>query len=376
MKNTSRETTDVSNSTANVIWLVGSGRSGTTWVSNLINYHGTYQYMFEPLHHFVQKNIPRRQPFLFPPSGKNTPHRQMFEQIFSGQLKHKWTDQFCSSASEYKGLLVKDIFGHMCLDWVHQWFPHVKIVFLLRHPFAVALSQMRLRWRSYNVYHYLFNDPQLYANFLYPYQNVVSLAKGTFEKHILSWAIVNRMALQQINSEQMHVAFYEDTCLNFEDEMYRLFTYLGDTTYQQEGVRGSHDSNNTQIENRCPLDPRLLEQYRTPSALARKDSAVNQGCDLVDVRKNQLTEAQKYRGDNILREFGLDNIYNSQSLTPNLKGLNDFLRRARNLENCWQQPNDESSKSGKYQFKPPTSLPISDRIVDQIWRVMGFLQFR
>ena len=33
-----------------VIWLIGDVRSGTTWVSNLINHENKYRTMFEPFH--------------------------------------------------------------------------------------------------------------------------------------------------------------------------------------------------------------------------------------------------------------------------------------------------------------------------------------
>ncbi len=33
-----------------VLWLIGDGRSGTTWVSSLINFDSHYREMFEPFH--------------------------------------------------------------------------------------------------------------------------------------------------------------------------------------------------------------------------------------------------------------------------------------------------------------------------------------
>ena len=32
------------------IWLIGSGRSGTTWVSSIINYKNDFRELFEPFH--------------------------------------------------------------------------------------------------------------------------------------------------------------------------------------------------------------------------------------------------------------------------------------------------------------------------------------
>jgi hypothetical protein len=41
-------TRDLNNDFRNTIFLAGTGRSGTTWLSNIINYKNEYRYMFEP----------------------------------------------------------------------------------------------------------------------------------------------------------------------------------------------------------------------------------------------------------------------------------------------------------------------------------------
>src|SRR5688572_637852 len=32
------------------LWLIGDGRSGTTWAANLLNHRGRYRQLFEPFH--------------------------------------------------------------------------------------------------------------------------------------------------------------------------------------------------------------------------------------------------------------------------------------------------------------------------------------
>src|SRR6516165_9942427 len=39
---------DLGGAANNVVFLAGTGRSGTTWVSHFINYRNEYRYIFEP----------------------------------------------------------------------------------------------------------------------------------------------------------------------------------------------------------------------------------------------------------------------------------------------------------------------------------------
>ena len=41
---------DLSTDYRDTILLAGSGRSGTTWVSDIMNYDNEYRYIFEPFH--------------------------------------------------------------------------------------------------------------------------------------------------------------------------------------------------------------------------------------------------------------------------------------------------------------------------------------
>ena len=42
------------------IWLVGDGRSGTTWIANLLNADNSYREMFEPFH---PQKVPQAKQF-------------------------------------------------------------------------------------------------------------------------------------------------------------------------------------------------------------------------------------------------------------------------------------------------------------------------
>lgn len=126
------------------IWLVSDGRSGSTWLSDLINSDRAYRELFEPFHpHIVNK---ARHFALFQylrPEDTNSPAGEFLRLVFSGKFKHLRSD-VSKPRLFYKGLLVKDIFAHLLMPWVNQNISHVKKILLIRNPFAVALSKQKL----------------------------------------------------------------------------------------------------------------------------------------------------------------------------------------------------------------------------------------
>ncbi len=92
-----------------VVWLIGDGRSGTTWLSDLMNHANRYRTMFEPFHpRFVDAVA-----FLSPHEYIRPcdPHGQLAaaaSAIFSGRFPHPRVDSGNRSLV-YNGLLIKDI---------------------------------------------------------------------------------------------------------------------------------------------------------------------------------------------------------------------------------------------------------------------------
>ena len=108
----------------NSILLAGSGRSGTTWISDLINYQNEYRYLFEPFN-------PVRSDWC---RGKLTPHKyirpknqdknllEIAEAILSGKLRGIAID-FYNRKLFYKKRLIKAICANLYLKWLKVNFP-------------------------------------------------------------------------------------------------------------------------------------------------------------------------------------------------------------------------------------------------------------
>ena len=71
-----------------VAWIIGDGRSGTTWLSRLINYRRHYRDMFEPIHPELVQQADFLQPLEYVRPGQSYPQlERLIDLIVSGD-KH------------------------------------------------------------------------------------------------------------------------------------------------------------------------------------------------------------------------------------------------------------------------------------------------
>ena len=293
----------------NTVFLAGTSRSGTTWLSNVINYNNDFRYIFEP---FYEKEVEICQHFnekqYIRPNSKNNYFLEQASLILSGRVKSEWSDRFNQRFISNKRL-IKSIRANLFLKCLHLQFPDLPIIFLLRHPCAVAISKLKLNWQR-SIKHYLAQE-ELVADFLYPFlseieesEKIYQTTGDSFTNHIFSWCIENYVPLKQIEqNDKIYILFYEQLCTNPELELQKLFSYMG-----------------------RKYKPEILVNFQKASQLSRKDSAVITGDSLINSWQNHITNQQMQKAIEILNLFGLDTIY-SENLMPNtdkLKNINNL----------------------------------------------------
>lgn len=273
------------------IFLAGTGRSGTTWAANIVNYDQRYRLIFEPFHpHKVDavRNFRYRQ-YLRPDDDRKEfvkPARR----ILRGNLSNRWTDKHSGKIrGKHSRILIKDIRANHLLRWIMARFPEVLIILLLRHPCAVAYSKLCLGWDTH-LGEFL-DQPDLMDDFLGPFRREIGNAGNDFEKHVFMWCVENYVPLRQFASGEIHLAFYENFCTRPKREIGRLFSFLDE-----------------------PYGPEAHKRVAEPSALVRKGSAINTGENLVENWKKHITKVQVVRAMEILTLFGLQEIYSEDPL--------------------------------------------------------------
>jgi hypothetical protein len=283
------------------IFLAGTGRSGTTWVSSIINYNNEYRDVFEPFHPYkvsLVEHFKYRQ--YLRPNSKQQEFIQPAKAILSGQLKNKWTDQFNQRVFCQKRM-IKDIRANFLLKWLHHNFPEVPIILLFRHPCAVVNSKLHLGWGNH--LDELLAQPELVEDFLQPFKQEITAAQTDFEKQIFLWCLENYVPLKQFTSAEIHLAFYENFCKEPKVEIERLFTFLGKK-----------------------FDDNVFATLNKPSATSRQESAIITTGNIVDSWKTHVTEEQLKRAIEILSLFGLDTIYSQEPL-PNVSGAYALMKK-------------------------------------------------
>ena len=278
------------------VFLAGSGRSGTTWVSEIINHRNGHRLVFEPFHPgkvAICEDFRRKQ--YLRPDDRREEYLEPARRVLTGGLKNSWTDRF-NRKFVARRRLIKDIRANLLLGWMHANFPEMPIVLLLRHPCAVAASRLALGWRD-NLLGTM-EQEELVEDFLGPVEAEIRAARDGFERHVFLWCIENYVPLRQFGPGEIHLAFYENFLARPEDEVRSLFAFLGES-----------------------FDGRVYRALRRPSPLSRKGESPS-----VDAWCRSVSDSQLERAVEILALFGLDGVYGAGGL-PDPSGAHALMNR-------------------------------------------------
>ena len=96
-----------------VVWVIGSGRSGTTWVTDMLNYKQGFREMLEPFRpHVVSRSAFLRLNQYVRPNHRHATLDAFYAEVFSGRFQHVEVDSPANKLL-FKGLLVKDVFANL-----------------------------------------------------------------------------------------------------------------------------------------------------------------------------------------------------------------------------------------------------------------------
>ncbi|NVK05600.1 MAG: sulfotransferase domain-containing protein [Flavobacteriia bacterium] len=196
-----------------VHWIIGSGRSGSTWVSDMIGYRRKLRNVLEPYrpHVIEQSNLMPLHAYV---RSGTLPEdlRTYYASVFSGEFQHPDMDSAANSLF-YRGLLVKDVFASLFAKSVSDAFPQVKVSLLIRNPHDVAISMMsKSSWTWIDDPAVFLENEELVEDYLEPFKDLIqdiSEGRSQYLKYITVWCISNYVPLMQFGLDGLNVLYYD-----------------------------------------------------------------------------------------------------------------------------------------------------------------------
>lgn len=268
------------------IVVAGTARSGTTWLADVIASQIPCRIMFEPFHSELVEECHHFHYFQY-----MRPHEQNSElfayclKVFTGDIRHVWIDRQVEHLfPRYR--LIKEIRGNLFLKWIHNRFPEIPILLVIRHPCAVVLSRMELGWATDADIEPFLSQENLVDDFLYDKMEIIRRAKTVEDKHAIIWCISNLVPLKQFNSHGLNIFFYENLCIQPEKEAPRIW----------KAIRREYKES-------------VLEHFDKPSTTTIYSSAIVTGQAKLTRWRKELSRKQIDNILSVVENFELDYLY-------------------------------------------------------------------
>lgn len=273
------------------ILISSMGRSGSTWLSQFINYREDMKELFEP---FLPCRVPEVSFFEYcqylPSDFNDVRFKEATQKVISGEINNEWVNGE-PLTKQYNRVLIKDIRTNLMLDWLHVNFANLKIILLVRNPYSVISSWKRLGWgvepegkrRDLDI---ILSQERLLSDF-----PVVDKAIERFDKEdyvtelAILWSVLYHVPLRSTYVKNFHLARYESLLEKPKEILPSLFEHI-----------------------ECPY------QYSNISKKIKITSKTSCGRNKFRANDDDLKPAEKKKIKEVISFFGLDQLYDPDDL--------------------------------------------------------------
>lgn len=268
------------------VLVAGTARSGTTWLADILASQIPSRMMFEPFHPILVEEYSQFNYYQYLRAGAENQALYSYAlRVFSGDIRNPWIDRQVEHIS-FQKRIVKAVRANLIMKWLHEKFPVVPQIFILRHPCAVVASRLQLNWATDSDIEPFLSQTELVEDFLGDYLGIIKSANTDEEKHAIIWSISNLVPIKQFGFHKFNIVFYEDMCINPEIEIPRVFK-IADIDYK----------------------PTVFEKVERPSTTSRQSSAILNGKNRISNWETVLSTRQVNNILRVVKDFGLDYIY-------------------------------------------------------------------
>ena len=279
--------------------VLGSGRSGTTWLAESIARRHRSRLLFEPFHPILGWIEGGTRLFSHPTDSEPAFERSV-RRVLSGRVRTVYINQI-RIARLPRGRVVKDVHAANLLPWFRANHPAVPVVFVVRHPIAASLSRLRSD-TFYGIGDYLATA----AGREDAEGSPVAAWLPLYDRHrahpeplvrlVAEWCIENVYPLSHVGGDGVCLTFYETAVLSPVAELARLAEFCGDALGPTARVRAK------------------TGDLRRPSAMDWQGTAAEarQSGDWERLLSRWTSEVPRPVADRclqVLSDFGLDPLY-------------------------------------------------------------------
>jgi hypothetical protein len=273
-------------------------RSGSTWLTELIRGIPGTVILWEPLHirsvePFAKLGFGWRQHI--PEDEEWKEAEEVFAKLYRGEYLNFWltSREFPLNFVTADRMIVKFVRANALALWLLNRFNFdLTPIYLLRHPFAIAASQMKEGSWDYEFDGYEIPDMP-YNEIIKQHSDFLFTINSKPEKMVATWCINNRVMLD--NEHHNHdwlTVYYEALLLHPEEELQRIF-----------------DQWNMEMPNGI-LDRIRKESSTTKEATFKKDLELQLSKWRIFFSSGDIKRMQR-----VLDYFEI-NIYSSEALLP------------------------------------------------------------
>lgn len=285
--------------------VLGSGRSGTTWIAEVLARLNGYRLIFEPFHPFQVNKEGYARLCLSAEERGHAAHIRMVREVLSGGVRGAWVDQL-PTAQCAAGRVIKDIHTTNLAPWLRAHYPQTPLVYVLRHPVATSVSRLRAgaHWggglgdfvASPAGRREAEESPMsawlpIYDRYCADRDPLVSL--------VAEWCLENAYPIEHLTDNAIEVVRFEDITIDPKTELVRLAKWGSE----------SPGSVGTDVDMR---QPSYTDWLGNAAAALRS----NDRSGLVCGWERVVTRRQVDRCLGVLSDFGLDQIYGRQPMPP------------------------------------------------------------
>jgi hypothetical protein len=263
------------------ILIISMPRSGSSWVGDIVGGAENALYLREPMNQSYLSSEGQATVFYVDPHSPPPNYATFAATAFIGLPSFpgkiaRYATQWDLRSRSRKRVVIKEV-NPLALPWLLDAY-RPAVIFLIRHPAAVACSYWTLNWRAAEQ-RLTQLDPQLLEEYLHRWKGTISSASGYWQVHGTFQGLVTRVAIDCLAGyPDCQIVTYEDLCVNPEREFLELFEFSKLTLDSISERRISDYSTPTNQEQR---EAYSTQRYSADMALAWKRKIDQKSLDML-----------------------------------------------------------------------------------------------